>query len=84
MVNKDGHVEFDADLFTSGVRHLRQNRDERAAGELIVIGEQNLVRETFTTEAPDDYKGLYAGATRTSGTSRASRRHPWVSTASGT
>lgn len=32
----------------------------RAAGELIVIGQQNLVRDTFGTAELDAYKRLYS------------------------
>lgn len=59
VVNAEGHVEFDAAMFSEGVRHLLQNRNPRAARELIVIGEQNLVRDTFPTDALSDYKRLY-------------------------
>lgn len=59
-VNATGHVEFDAALFTQGVRHLLQHRNQRAAGELIVIGEQNLIRETFPSDALAEYKRFYA------------------------
>lgn len=60
VVNAEGHVEFDAVMFSEGVRHLLRNRNPRAARELIVIGEQNLVRDTFPTDTLADYKRLYA------------------------
>jgi class 3 adenylate cyclase len=60
VVNADGHVEFDSALFSQGVRHLLRNSNARAARELIVIGEQNLVRDTFPTDPLNDYKRLYA------------------------
>lgn len=60
VVNSDGHVEFDASLFSDGVRHLLENRNARAARELIVIGEQNLVRDTFSSNSLQEYKLLYA------------------------
>jgi class 3 adenylate cyclase len=60
VVNPDGHVEFDAALFSEGVDQLLRNRNPRAARELIVIGEQNLVRDTFPTEPLNEYKRLYA------------------------
>jgi len=59
-VNQNGHVEFDPTLFNEGVRHLLEHRNERAAGELIVIGEQNLVRDTFPSDSLADYKRFYA------------------------
>ena len=60
VVNPDGHVEFDAAMFSESVDYLLRNRNPRAARELIVIGEQNLVRDTFPTQALNEYKGLYA------------------------
>lgn len=59
-VDDDGLVEFDADLFSRGVRHLLTNHNPKAARELIVIGEQNLVRDTFSSESLAEYKRLYA------------------------
>lgn len=58
-VNADGHVGFNADAFDEGVRHFLTERNPRAARELIVIGEQNLVRDTFPTEQLNRYKALY-------------------------
>lgn len=60
VVDDAGHVEFDAELFSKGVRHLLESHNERAARELIVIGEQNLVRDTFPTDSLGEYKRLYA------------------------
>lgn len=59
-VDDAGLVEFDADLFSQGVRHLLKNHNPKAARELIVIGEQNLVRDTFGSESLAEYKSLYA------------------------
>lgn len=59
-VNPDGLVEFDADLFSQGVSYLLENRDPKAARELIVIGEQNLVRDTFSSGSLTQYKRLYS------------------------
>ncbi len=58
-VNPDGHVEFNADAFDRAVEHFLAERNPRAAGELIVIGEQNLVRDTFPTDRLHRYKALY-------------------------
>jgi class 3 adenylate cyclase len=60
VVNAEGHVEFDAGMFSEGVDHLLRHRNSRAARELIVIGEQNLVRDTFPTDALSAYKRFYA------------------------
>ncbi len=60
VINPNGHVEFSADDFDEAVRHFLQARNETAARELIVIGEQNLVRDTFTSDALTRYKELYS------------------------
>lgn len=59
VVNENGHVEFSADAFNQAVEHLLEENNDRAAGELIVIGEQNLVRDTFATDQLNKYKRLY-------------------------
>jgi len=60
VVNERGHIEFDTDAFNRAVTFLLGERNERAAKELIVIGEQNLVRDTFPTASLLNYKKLYA------------------------
>jgi len=60
VVNPDGHVEFNPDAFHQAVEQFLAERNPRAAKELIVIGEQNLVRETFPTDRLARYKALYA------------------------
>jgi class 3 adenylate cyclase len=60
VINTEGHVEFSSDAFNEAVDHLLENRNERAARELIVIGEQNLVRDTFPSDRLYDYKRLYS------------------------
>jgi class 3 adenylate cyclase len=60
VVDAKGHVEFDPEAFTAAVRHLLVEPNVRAARELIVIGEQNLVRDTFPTDWLQSYKQLYA------------------------
>ena len=60
VVNERGHVEFDPDAFNRAVTYLLDEENERAAKELIVIGEQNLVRDTFPTDSLRNYKELYA------------------------
>ncbi len=59
-VNDAGHVFFNADAFMEAVEYFLANRNPRAAGELVVIGEQNLVRETFHSGPLARYKELYA------------------------
>ncbi len=60
VVTSSGHVEFSADAFDRAASHFLQERNLRAARELIVIGEQNLVRDTFSSERLSHYKELYA------------------------
>ncbi|MEE9178690.1 MAG: PAS domain-containing protein [Acidimicrobiia bacterium] len=60
VVNANGHVEFSVDAFNKAVAYFLEERNERAAGELIVIGEQNLVRDTFPSDRLQRYKQLYA------------------------
>ena len=60
VINSDGHVEFSADAFDEAVEYLLDHRNERAGRELIVIGEQNLVRDTFPSNRLQRYKDLYA------------------------
>jgi class 3 adenylate cyclase len=58
-VDDTGHVEFDPETFNNAVTQLLSEHNDRAAGELIVIGEQNLVRDTFPTDWLKNYKLLY-------------------------
>lgn len=60
VVNPAGHVEFSADAFNEAVEFFLKERNERAARELIVIGEQNLVRDTFPSDRLQLYKEFYA------------------------
>jgi class 3 adenylate cyclase len=59
VVTEAGHVEFSPDAFDRAVTHFLSERNPRAAGELIVIGQQNLVRDTFPTDRLQRYKALY-------------------------
>jgi class 3 adenylate cyclase len=59
-VNSDGLVEFNPDAFDTAVEHFLVEHNNRAARELIVIGEQNLVRDTFPSDRLERYKALYA------------------------
>jgi class 3 adenylate cyclase len=60
-VTGTGHVEFNADAFDEAVRHFLVDRNEAAARELIVIGEQNLVRDTLPSDRLARYRRLYDG-----------------------
>ena len=59
VIDATGHVEFDPAKFSDAVRHLLEERNTRAARELIIIGEQNLVRDTFPSEWLQSYKQLF-------------------------
>ena len=58
-VDDTGHVVFNPYAFDEAVRHLLAERNERAGRELIVIGEQNLVRQTFPSDRLQRYRELY-------------------------
>ena len=60
VIDAKGHVEFDPESFTAAVDHFLHERNPRAARELIVIGEQNLVRDTFPSDWLQSYKQFYA------------------------
>ena len=59
VVTDAGPIEFDAVKFQMAVEHLLTHRNPRAGGELIVIGEQNLVRDTFGSRDLERYKALF-------------------------
>jgi class 3 adenylate cyclase len=60
FVTPEGHVEFDPEAFNRAVLHLLTETNKRAARELVVIGEQNLVRDTFPSDWLLTYKQFYA------------------------
>ena len=59
-VDAEGFPQFSLELFTSGVKHLLRRPDVRAAGQMIVIGEQNGVRYLLAPDALADYEKFYA------------------------
>ncbi|RPI21077.1 MAG: hypothetical protein EHM57_07065, partial [Actinobacteria bacterium] len=59
VVNASRHIEFSPDRFNQAVDRFLQRRNSTAAGELIVIGEQNFVRERFATAELEAYRQLY-------------------------
>jgi class 3 adenylate cyclase len=59
VVTDAGLIEFDQTAFQQAVDHLLVHRNPRAAGELIVIGEQNLVRDTFGSRELERYKTFF-------------------------
>lgn len=58
--DQDGFPEFRIDLFQQGVEYLLQHADSNAAGQLIVIGEQNGVRYQLGPEPLSRYEKLYS------------------------
>jgi class 3 adenylate cyclase len=58
-VTDEGHIEFNATAFQTAVEHLLAHRNVSAARELIIIGEQSLVRDTFGSRELDRYKLLF-------------------------
>lgn len=51
---------FDAEKFDRGVRHLLRHKDERAARQLLIIGQQNAVDQALTGESLSRYRRFYA------------------------
>ena len=60
VADKNGHIEFSAERFVEATRHFLETRNPLAARELIVIGEQNLVRDTFPTDDLNVFKELFS------------------------
>lgn len=60
VVSESGHIEFDAGRFRTAVDHFLTHRNPLAARELIVIGEQNFVRDILGTADLNRYKELFA------------------------
>ena len=54
-----GMLKFDAEKFSTGVSHLLKHRDDLAAKQLILIGEQNEVRNLLSGQLRADYQRLY-------------------------
>ena len=51
LADQDGFPQFSVELFERGVAHLLRHPDANAAGQLIVIGEQNGVRYLLSATA---------------------------------
>ncbi len=60
VIDASGHVDFDPAAFSTAVLHFLDEPNGRAAREPIVVGDQNLVRDTFPSDGLDRYKELYA------------------------
>lgn len=59
VADEHGHIEFSPERFGKGARYFLNTHNARAARELIVVGEQNLVRDTFPTDDLAVYKQLF-------------------------
>jgi len=59
VTNAQGMVEFSQPLFNEAVNHLLQNKNPYAARQLIIIGEQNVVRDKLATEDLNAYLRIY-------------------------
>jgi class 3 adenylate cyclase len=59
VADEYGHIQFRADRFLQAVDHFMRERNPLAAGELIVIGEQNFVRDTFSSADLTRYKHFF-------------------------
>jgi class 3 adenylate cyclase len=59
VVNESRRVEFSPERFNEAVQHFLRHLNPRAARELIVIGEQNFVRDRFGSRDLEAYKRLY-------------------------
>jgi hypothetical protein len=60
VADADGFPQFSPEQFERGVTHLLKHADANAAGQMIVIGEQNGARYQLSPPALKDYEKLYA------------------------
>ena len=59
ITNAQGIVEFSQSKFNEAVQFLIKNKNSFAAKQLIIIGEENNVRDTLSTENLNQYIVLY-------------------------
>lgn len=59
ITNDHGIVEFSQDMFNEAVEYFTQHKNSLAAQQLIIIGEQNNVRDHLSTEELNRYLQLY-------------------------
>jgi hypothetical protein len=60
VADADGFPQFSLEQFERGMTHLLRYPDATAAGQMIVLGEQNGVRYQFAPAALSAYEKLYA------------------------
>jgi class 3 adenylate cyclase len=58
-VTEEGRIEFSPTAFQRAVEHLLSHRNVLAARELVIIGEQNLVRDMFGSRELAQYKHFF-------------------------
>src|SRR6478672_751162 len=58
-VTEEGRIEFSPTAFQRAVEHLLSHRNVLAARELVIIGEQNLVRDMFGSRELAQYKRFF-------------------------
>jgi class 3 adenylate cyclase len=59
ITNEQGIVEFSQSLFNEAVRYLIKNKNPFSSKQLIIIGEQNIVRDILATDDLNNYLMLY-------------------------
>lgn len=59
VTNEQGIVEFSQPLFNQGVQYFLKNKNPYAAKQLIIIGEQNVVRHKLGTDDLNNYLRIY-------------------------
>jgi class 3 adenylate cyclase len=59
VVNENRLIEFDAARFQEAVDYFLEHLNPTGARELVVIGEQNFVRDRFDTAAIERYRQFY-------------------------
>jgi class 3 adenylate cyclase/predicted transcriptional regulator YheO len=59
ITNQQGGVEFSQPLFIAAVNFFKQKRNSFATRQLIIIGEQNNVRDNLSTPDLNKYLSLY-------------------------
>ena len=59
ITNDHGIVEFSQAMFNEAVQYFSQHKNSLAAQQLIIIGEQNNVRNHLSTEELNRYQQLY-------------------------
>mgnify|MGYP003579446529 CR=1 FL=1 len=58
ITNDQGIVEFSLPMFNQAVNHLNENKNPFAAQQLIIIGEQNRVRDLLGSSDLNAYLSL--------------------------